>query len=138
YFLWTDGKLGAYVRYVADGQRFGFHEETLLEALEIPLGEDVYVCPECGKETGKAKFESGNAEDADDGADDGSVVGAALGSPDANGGAASTGGASPAPTGDRACPGCGAEVRDENVRKAPRVTVPRIVGAHRVPNGQEV
>ena len=25
YFLWTDGKLGAYVRYVADGQRFGFH-----------------------------------------------------------------------------------------------------------------
>jgi hypothetical protein len=41
YFLWTDGKLGAYVRYVADGQRFGFHEENVLEALEIPLGEDV-------------------------------------------------------------------------------------------------
>ena len=38
YFLWTDGKLGAYVRYVADGQRFGFHEENILEALEIPLG----------------------------------------------------------------------------------------------------
>src|SRR5260370_37134990 len=51
YFLWTDGKLGAYVRYVADSQRFGFHEENVLEALEIPLGEDVYVCPECGKET---------------------------------------------------------------------------------------
>src|SRR5713101_7179867 len=51
YFLWTDGKLGAYVRYVADGQRFGFHEENILEALEIPLGEDVYVCPQCGKET---------------------------------------------------------------------------------------
>src|SRR3989475_10945819 len=50
YFLWTDGKLGAYVRYVADGQRFGFHEENILEALEIPLGEDVYVCPQCGKE----------------------------------------------------------------------------------------
>src|SRR6202047_5437287 len=54
YFLWTDGKLGAYVRYVADGQRFGFHEESVLEALEIPLGEDVYVCPQCGKETGLA------------------------------------------------------------------------------------
>jgi hypothetical protein len=52
YFLWTDGKLGAYVRYVADGQRFGFHEENVLEALEIPLGEDVYICPQCGKETG--------------------------------------------------------------------------------------
>src|SRR5712664_1585560 len=51
YFLWTDGKLGAYVRYVADGQRFGFREEDVLEALEIPLGEDVYVCPQCGKET---------------------------------------------------------------------------------------
>src|SRR5258708_8356686 len=51
HFLWTDGKLGAFVRYVADGQRFGFHEENILEALEIPLGEDVYVCPKCGKET---------------------------------------------------------------------------------------
>src|SRR5690242_16546697 len=50
YFLWTDGKLGAYVRYVADGQRFGFHEENILEAIEIPLGEDVYACPQCGKE----------------------------------------------------------------------------------------
>src|SRR5437660_10351435 len=63
YFLWTDGKLGAYVRYVADGQRFGFHEESVLEALEIPLGEDVYVCPSCGKETGKTKFENANADD---------------------------------------------------------------------------
>src|ERR1700688_4838488 len=54
YFLWTDGKLGAYVRYVADGQRFGFHDENVLEALEIPLGEDDYVCPQCGKETGLA------------------------------------------------------------------------------------
>jgi hypothetical protein len=50
YFLWTDGKLGAYVRYVADGQRFGFHDESILAAIEIPLGEDVYVCPNCGKE----------------------------------------------------------------------------------------
>src|SRR5271157_2521383 len=30
YFLWTDGKLGAYVRYVKDGQRFGFREEEIL------------------------------------------------------------------------------------------------------------
>ena len=58
YFLWTDGKLGAYVRYVADGQRFGFHEESILEALEIPLGEDVYVCLQCGKEIGKSKLEN--------------------------------------------------------------------------------
>src|SRR5258708_4152224 len=51
YFLWTDGKLGAYVRYVADGQRFGFHDENILAAIEIPLGDDAYVCPSCGKET---------------------------------------------------------------------------------------
>src|SRR5271157_4635843 len=38
YFLWTDGKLGAYVRYVKDGQRFGFREEEILAAVEIPLG----------------------------------------------------------------------------------------------------
>jgi len=50
YFLWTDGKLGAYVRYVEDGQRFGFRDEEILEAVEVPLGEDKYVCPECGKE----------------------------------------------------------------------------------------
>ncbi|HEV1994007.1 MAG TPA: hypothetical protein VGR03_06745, partial [Candidatus Acidoferrum sp.] len=66
YFLWTDGKLGAYVRYVADGQRFGFHEENVLEALEIPLGEDVYVCPQCGKEIGQSKIENRNSEDTDD------------------------------------------------------------------------
>src|SRR6201998_1133484 len=56
YFLWTDGKLGAYVRYVADGQRFGFHEEQLLAALEIPLGKDKYICPKCAKETVAAVF----------------------------------------------------------------------------------
>jgi hypothetical protein len=50
YFLWTDGKLGAYVRYVKDGQRFGFRQEDVLEATEIPLGRDVWVCGECGKE----------------------------------------------------------------------------------------
>src|SRR5437899_13028916 len=27
YLLWTDGKIGGYVRYVADGQRFGRSEE---------------------------------------------------------------------------------------------------------------
>jgi len=127
YFLWTDGKLGAYVRYVADGQRFGFHEEQLLAALEIPLGEDKYVCPKCGRET---------PADAS--------VGATLGSPGYDGAKASTGGAlredsgqaSPAPTKD--CPGCGAEMTEAHLRKAERVTVPRVIGTRRVPNGQEV
>ena len=48
--LWTDGKVGAYVRFVVDGQRFGFHPETEIGAREVKIGSDVYVCPECGAE----------------------------------------------------------------------------------------
>jgi hypothetical protein len=49
--LWTDGKVGAYVRFVVDGQRFGFHQETEIGAREVRIGGDVYVCPECSAET---------------------------------------------------------------------------------------
>src|SRR5437879_5312830 len=115
YFLWTDGKLGAYVRYVADGQRFGFHEENILEALEIPLGEDVYVCPECGKETVAQAFKPEGVPSPDEAvpADRKSLT----------------------PEGvTYNCPGCGAELSDGNMRKAERVTVQRIVGTPRVPN----
>ncbi len=52
--LWTDGKVGAYVRFVVDGQRFGFHPETEIGAREVKIGSDVYVCPDCGAEN-KAK-----------------------------------------------------------------------------------
>ena len=110
YFLWTDGKLGGYVRYVADGQRFGFHDEDVLRAIEIPLGEDVYVCPDCGKETPAASLTPESS------------VGAQHAAP------------LPAPT----CPGCGAELTDADLRRADRVTVPRVIGTRRVPNGQEV
>src|SRR5271163_3532425 len=48
--LWTDGKVGAYVRFVVDGQRFGFHPETEIAAREVRVGDDVYVCPDCGTE----------------------------------------------------------------------------------------
>jgi hypothetical protein len=124
YFLWTDGKLGAYVRYVADGQRFGFHEEQLLAALEIPLGEDKYVCPKCGKETVAPGFSPSSA--AYDGSEaDGSADAAPQD-------AALKAGAT------QACPGCGAEMTDAHLRKAERVTVPRVIGTRRVPNGQEV
>jgi hypothetical protein len=116
YFLWTDGKLGAYVRYVADGQRFGFHEESVLDALEIPLGEDVYVCSQCGKETPAPVVTREGSLDQD---------------------ASSTSRELPV-TSHLSCPGCGAEFSDAHLRKAERVTVPRVVGTRRVPNGQEV
>ena len=49
--LWTDGKVGAYVRFVVDGQRFGFHPETEIAAREVKIGADIYICPECATET---------------------------------------------------------------------------------------
>src|SRR5467141_2857187 len=126
YFLWTDGKLGAYVRYVADGQRFGFREENVLEALEIPLGEDVYVCPQCKKETGStpetAKHEEQENTDHDD-AERASTVGAQHAAP---------------LLGTMSCAQCGAELSDAHLRRAERVTVPRVAGTRRMANGQEV
>ncbi len=52
FYLWTDGKIGGYVRYVADAQRFGSHDEPVIEEHYVPLGEDAYACPECGMEQG--------------------------------------------------------------------------------------
>jgi hypothetical protein len=130
YFLWTDGKLGAYVRYVADGQRFGFHEENMLEALEIPLGDDVHVCPQCGKETplGNSKIETGKSG------------GAAMPAPTASTNeyqdlSSDQQGNTDDPS---QCSGCGTQILSSNIRRAERVTVPRVIGTRRVPNGQEV
>src|SRR5713101_447550 len=123
YFLWTDGKLGAYVRYVADGQRFGFREENVLEALEIPLGEDVYVCPQCGKETGLG-VEPQHGENADSSTTHGEPTSPVV--------------AQHAAPLQRSCASCGAEFGDVHLRKAERVTVPRVAGTRRLPNGQEV
>jgi hypothetical protein len=145
YFLWTDGKLGAYVRYVADGQRFGFHEESVLEALEIPLGEDVYVCPQCSKEVvapGGIYPDSVGSPASDS---SGVILSDSEGSqPQPNRGASDdeilrdANKVSRRMTEAPACPGCGSELTDNNLRKAERVTVPRVVGTRRVPNGQEV
>ena len=49
--LWTSGKVGAYVRYVVDGQRFGFHPETQIAARQVKIAPDVWRCKQCGAET---------------------------------------------------------------------------------------
>jgi hypothetical protein len=54
YFLWTDGKIGGYVRYVADAQRFGWHNEDIIDEAIVRIGEDAYVCPKCGAHIGCA------------------------------------------------------------------------------------
>ena len=51
FYLWTDGKIGGYVRYVADGQRFGWRDELVLTERWVKLGQDAYVCPRCHAET---------------------------------------------------------------------------------------
>ncbi|HKN59716.1 MAG TPA: hypothetical protein VJW93_00960, partial [Candidatus Acidoferrales bacterium] len=109
--LWTDGKVGAYVRYVVDGQRFGFHPETEIGAKEVKVGNDVYVCPECDQESeaSEVRKRAGKpATNAQDGA------------------------------GEHACPQCGALLTEEDFVAAEAVTVPSAQTLLRVPNGQEV
>src|SRR5262249_26225038 len=128
YFLWTDGKLGAYVRYVADGQRFGFHDENILAAIEVPLGEDVYACPQCGKDSpgstspvipNEAERSEESLLDAEEQRD-------------------SSGASLPRNDTKIQCSSCHAELTDASLRLAERVSVPRVVGSRLVPNGQEV
>ncbi len=169
YFLWTDGKLGAYVRYVKDGQRFGFREEELLAAVEIPLGQDVWVCPSCGKETpagdgyqisdiSDQQAEGSDQRPATDdqvaAQDAGSLARSLRSEPqkarlsgrDDNYGLGaeddevlrSAKGADLRMTGSSfTCPGCGEELGEKDLRRAERVTVPRVVETRRVANGQE-
>lgn len=114
FHLWTDGKLGAYVRYVVDGQRFGFHPEMEIGAREVKIGDDVYVCPDCGAET---------------------VAPASSPSRSANGQ-----NAEPTPQGEteKNCSQCGALLTEENFVAAEMITVPAAQTRLRVPNGQEV
>ncbi|HUI39023.1 MAG TPA: hypothetical protein VLY22_00210, partial [Candidatus Nitrosotalea sp.] len=120
YFLWTDGKLGAYVRYVEDGQRFGFREEEILEAIEVPLGPDMWKCPECGEEGSDQRSAISDQEDG------GAEPSAQQMAGQLQAGAAMT------------CPECGAELGEKDLKKAERVMVPRVAAVRRVPNGQEV
>jgi hypothetical protein len=126
--LWTDGKVGAYVRFVVDGQRFGFHPETEIAAREVKIGDDVYVCPDCG-----ADVECGGLPPlSGDGARSGAIGEASL--------AQETAGASSRTPHDTetTCPQCGALLTEENFVAAETVTVPSAETRLRVPNGQEV
>jgi hypothetical protein len=113
--LWTDGKVRAYVRFVVDGQRFGFHPETEIGAREAKIGSDLYVCPECGAENaakgGALDDSAGPHADAEEGAD--TNIG-------------------------RSCDTCGALLTEEDFVAAEMVTVPTAETQQRVPNGQEV
>ena len=126
--LWTDGKVGAYVRFVVDGQRFGFHPETEIAAREVKIGDDVYVCPDCS-----ANVECGGLPPlSHDGARSVAASEASLAQEKA--GASSR---TPHDT-ETTCPQCGALLTEENFVAAETVTVPSAETRLRVPNGQEV
>ncbi len=162
FYLWTDGKIGGYVRYVADAQRFGSHDEPVIEEHYVPLGEDAYVCPECGAEQEVAhasacggdaaadKNAAGNenrasAESLDDGAQIATGVASRNGAPSYDG--YLNGAGSERPQAEACatgllppviCRNCGASLGPEHFKPAPRVAVPLITGVRRVANGQEV
>jgi len=131
FHLWTGGKVGAYVRFVVDGQRFGFHPETEIGMREVRIGSDSYVCPDCGNEisaeavgekavgdesqvAGRQQPDSGVTRQPVDTDSDRSAV-----RPDA-------------------CPQCGAVLTEEDFVAAETVTVPAAQTRLRVANGEEV
>ena len=151
--LWTDGKVGAYVRFVVDGQRFGFHPETEIAAHEVKIGEDVYICPDCGEETPsvaqailpvpQATSITNRATQAPSEPSVGSASNDRAGEQSQNNsaGAASILNAQHVAnvgTGRIACATCGALLTSENFVAAETVTVPSAETRLRVPNGQEV
>ncbi len=119
--LWTDGKAGAYVRFVVDGQRFGFHPETEIGMREVRVGGDVYVCPECGAETTQAQETVGGRTEEPKQAS-----------------ASDSGSDLPHSTTAVACPECGALLTEGDFVAAETITVPAAQTRLRVPNGQEV
>jgi len=129
YFLWTDGKLGAYVRYVADGQRFGFREQEIVAGVEVPLGPDVWKCSGCGMESPAEGDQIADSSDQEAGEEGSRAEASGLGNAME----------SLTPEGvSYRCPGCGAELGEKDLKRAERVTVPRVVETRRVANGQEV
>src|SRR5271156_720156 len=147
--LWTDGKVGAYVRFVVDGQRFGFHPETAIGAREGRGGDDVYVCPDCGTENkpggdaseglrargnrrGAPRSARGDNENYKDKSynpnqDLDTAENSIAGQGRAGGGTTAL-----------SCDVCGALLTEEDFVAAEAVTVPAAQTRMRVANGQEV
>ncbi len=127
FHLWTGGKVGAYVRFVVDGQRFGFHPETEMGMREVKIGSDMYVCPECGAET-EAGSKAGETV-RDFSAHDTKREQIPRSAPDDSAQPGDAGGA---------CAQCGAVLTEEDFVAAETVTVPAAQTRLRVANGEEV
>src|SRR5271155_942349 len=160
--LWTSGKVGAYVRYVVDGQRFGFHPEIEIGARNVELNAAHWLCGDCGgvADAGEdsqvlSPFGLSSSLSQASVAHDGRSAGGSEDPPLRN----QTGSRTPVlPTGDVAspaalpasgyatppppppgfCPDCGAAFELGDWVPADVVTVPTAETRLRVPNGQEV
>jgi hypothetical protein len=156
FYLWTDGKIGGYVRYVADAQRFGSHDEPVIEEHYVALGDDAYVCSECGAEQEVSTDAGGKAAAADVSS---SVIpgeawnpsghlamedenrqrdssSALKGGPPRND--KKNGNGAPDLLPPVICKNCGGALGPEHFKPAARVAIPVITGVRRVSNGQEV
>jgi len=51
YYFWTDGRVGSYVRYVVDGEKFGYDQIDAMGEDFAKMGEDSHVCQNCGQES---------------------------------------------------------------------------------------
>lgn len=107
--LWTDGKIGGYVRYVADKERFGDADIPAIQEGFAKMGEDGFQCPNCGQNTPLSSFALGGEDD-------------------------SPAQMEPNPT----CPNCNTPLGADNYKAAPRVAVPMEGNGAIVANGQEV
>ncbi len=147
FYLWTDGKIGGYVRFVADAQRFGSHDEPVIEEHFVALGDDAYVCPECAAEQPVAQASAcgvslgdepgwaGNSQNAERVGLDAGSGGSGEENPQAEA-CATQGGPSILPP--VICKNCGGALGPEHFKPAPKVSVPVITDVRRVANGQEV
>jgi len=166
FYLWTDGKIGGYVRYVADGQRFGWRDELVLTERWVPMGCDKHVCPQCGEETELDTPQwNGDSPASDPASSEPTPSEPTSGNPMGTGSSEAakkpwvprrgTPGRpelqqdAPLPKGASGpdahsflagviCPQCGTALGEADFRPAPRVPVPIGIGTRRVPNGQEV
>ena len=134
FHLWTGGKVGAYVRFVVDGQRFGFHPETEIGMREVKIGSDVYVCPECGGET-EAPSKAGQTTGGLSGPDKNPVPDDNAALDDAR---TETAGEVDHEAHHISCERCGALLTEEDFVAAEMVTVPAAQTRMRVANGEEV
>ncbi len=127
FHLWTSGKVGAYVRYVVDGQRFGFHPELEVVSREVQLNPAGWRC-QCGAAVA-APGGNANPVRSPESPTGGVVPPASI---------PAAGSAMPPPPPPGFCADCGAAFELGNWIPAELVTIPSVAARLRVANGQEV